>query len=106
MSDYGKLVEALRWRAKPIPCSKTECPRKNTDEDCACHVLQDAAAAIEALEAEVKQLEPKRGEWIYDGKFLELNKFYCSKCKRTEFCMSDFCPNCGADMRDTEADNG
>lgn len=51
MTDYSELVKALQWCAKPIPCSKTECPRKNMDEDCACHVLQDAADAIEELQA-------------------------------------------------------
>ena len=38
------------------------------------------------------------GEWIFDGKFMELHRFHCSKCMRTEFRMSDYCPNCGARM--------
>ena len=70
MTDYSELVKALQWCAKPIPCSKTECPRKNTDEDCACHVLHDAAAAIEELQAYNKELSEElieaqaKSHWI------------------------------------------
>lgn len=106
MTNYKKLVEALRCIELRLSCNECEYGTYSESGEawsCECERRDaDAAAAIEALQAEV----PKRGEWIYDGKFAELHKFYCSKCKRTEFRMSDFCPNCGADMRDTEANNG
>ena len=42
--------------------------------------------------------QPKRGEWLIntDGYYP-----YCSKCKKEPKSgeMTDFCPNCGADMR-------
>ena len=38
------------------------------------------------------------GEWIFNGRFAELNHYACSNCNRTEFRMSDYCPNCGAKM--------
>ena len=28
------------------------------------------------------------GEWIFDGKFMELHKFHCSKCMRTGMIIS------------------
>ena len=39
------------------------------------------------------------GEWIFNGRFAELNHYACSNCNRTEFRMSDYCPNCGARMK-------
>lgn len=54
--------------------------------------------AIEALEQ-----EPKTGHWIKDNPF---TKPYCSECKTSciglhgfDYTLTNFCPNCGADMR-------
>ena len=44
-------------------------------------------------------IEPKRGEWVFDEK----GYFFCSECKRKpndQYATTDFCPNCGADMRE------
>lgn len=41
-----------------------------------------------------------RGEWIGDGDCI-----ICSNCKTAyTFMGSNFCPNCGADMRDGDAE--
>lgn len=49
--------------------------------------------AIKALEQ-----EPRKGHWIFDGDCL-----ICSKCKEAySFSGSNYCPNCGADMREVE----
>ena len=50
-------------------------------------------------------IEPKRGEWM---PIIEANEFgevyqagiYCSECGETLGCEANFCPNCGADMRE------
>lgn len=52
-------------------------------------------------------IEPKRGEWKeYDG--ADRGFHYCSRCDGQAFnyddghcieILSNFCPNCGADMR-------
>lgn len=74
MSDYTETVTKLRdvYRAYVV-----------TGNEKAGQFLADAADAIEALQAEVKRLEPKRGEWIYE----DLDNF--RKYKVT-------CPHCGA----------
>ena len=51
----------------------------------------------------VKLQEPKTGHWIKDNPF---TKPYCSECKTScvglhgfDYTLTNFCPNCGADMR-------
>ena len=91
---------------------------------------RDAAAAIEALQAELEKkrtadcwgckcekLEPKRGEWIEENRRPRSSQFVCSECHRTAYdpqptrdkayrkrCRYAYCPNCGAKM--TEVQDG
>lgn len=57
----------------------------------------------EAPTAEVR--ENVKGEWIHDGKFFKggYGWMHCSACGRKEVdCpagRTNFCPNCGANMR-------
>ena len=44
---------------------------------------------------DIEVIEPKRGEWI-DFK----NGWKCSACEKWNSEKSNFCPNCGADMRE------
>ncbi len=46
-------------------------------------------------------IEPKQetGEWIEDEDEMRV---ICSKCGEPNYSISDFCPNCGADMRGAE----
>ena len=95
MESYDSLVKALR-------------------SDAASQYTRDAAAAIEALQAEVAELKqvnmeifedlPKRGEWIVKG----ANRIDCSVCGHSvcfAFGLSEgsldlykYCPECGAKM--------
>ena len=60
---------------------------------------------LDLIEAPSIELEPKRGEWM---PIIEANEFgevyqagiYCSECGETLGCEANFCPNCGADMRE------
>ena len=89
MTDYTKLVEALRILQD-----------KNSLSYYKRQVCNDASAAIEALQAQL----PKRGEWIVKG----ANRIDCSVCGhsvRFAFGLSDgsfdlykYCPECGAKM--------
>lgn len=63
--------------------------------------------AIEALKQPTIEAEPVRhGRWIND----ELRgKYICTCCNKGTwrgYGVFDFCPNCGADMREEGADNG
>ena len=42
--------------------------------------------------------EVKHGKWEYEGQILGLDTYKCSLCKKDEFGMSNYCPNCGAKM--------
>lgn len=46
--------------------------------------------------------EPKQGEWLFVGNSIEA-EWECSECGEKEFgsksSLTNFCPNCGADMR-------
>lgn len=49
--------------------------------------------------------EPRKGEWIAVHDPVFADTYYCSECKEeplatdTGWVLSNFCPNCGADMR-------
>lgn len=59
---------------------------------------------IEALKMAIKALEPRKGHWIEHpheaGPNWEYSSYECSECHIWEDNDSDYCPNCGADMRE------
>ena len=80
-------------------------------------LLVDAAAAIEALQAEVAELKrvnmeifedvPKRGEWkyiVYHNGCTPDEDIVCSVCGKSGLDYWNFCPNCGAKMEVQDAD--
>ena len=93
MTDYTELVKALR-SASTVSTAWEK-------------LMHDAAAAIEALQAEL----PKRGKWIEDATTYAgpgLSNYKCSLCGK--ICgtwrrglepseLPNWCGNCGADMR-------
>ena len=112
--NYQELVKALR-------CCSTDncgsCPYAIPYEfRCATKMGEDAAAAIEELQAELEKkrtadcwgckcekLEPRRGEWIdrydEDDKPFFKRKYVCSACGDwNTYGKSKYCPNCGAKM--------
>ena len=56
MTDYTKLVEALRYCAE-TPEEEKDCNLCEYYPKCSDVIAKDAAAAIEALEAEVERLK-------------------------------------------------
>ena len=102
MTDYTKLVEALRGKFIAYDV---------TGNHNSAQLYKDAAAAIEALQAQL----PKRGEWVEENRRPRSSQFVCSKCHRTAYdpqptrdkawrkrCRYAYCPNCGAYMRKME----
>ena len=44
-----------------------------------------------------------RGKWEYDGQTAKFgNPFRCTRCHEENNDTYNFCPNCGADMREVE----
>ena len=102
MTDYTELVKALRCctSSSPDDCDicayQPFCQRNGTGRE---RIMIDAAAAIEALqtelssviadagarigkaEAEVKRLEPKRGEWILTNDEIETIRIHMNAIK-------------------------
>ena len=101
MTDYSALVKKLRdLHRDPRPASAVWL----FDNQIA---LYDAAAAIEALQAQL----PKRGKWVEENRRPRSSQFVCSECHRTAYdpqptrdkawrkrCRYAYCPNCGAKM--------
>lgn len=48
------------------------------------------------------QPERKTGRWIHQAKFGRVECDQCGKVFRNTFAPKNFCPNCGADMRDEQ----
>ena len=98
MEKHDKLIKKLRdLHRDPRPASAEWLFENQV-------ALYDAAAAIEALQAEV----PKRGEWIYKPKdaiemMFTLPK--CSVCGHESSDANNYCPNCGAKMEVQDGEN-
>ena len=113
MTDYNKLVKALRCCASGA-CDSEKCDYMGMGAyGCMIGLAQDAAAAIEALQDTVQaqdkalkecarqlaQKLPKRGKWIHiEGD--EPWEWRCTVCHEIAEGHGEFrfCPNCGAKM--------
>lgn len=97
MTDYSELVKKLRdLHRDPRPASAVWL----FDNQIA---LYDAAAAIEALQAETVRLWPKRGKWINSKE--RMRPDMCSVCgciyeadRFMDKIAWNYCPNCGSLM--------
>ena len=128
MTDYTKLVEALRCREYKPECGSSDCPYWSGLGCMDGQLMEDAADAIEALQKDITTLQkcyeiadttvdkvlkqlPKRGKWIEDATTYAgpgLSNYKCSLCGK--ICgtwrrglkpseLPNWCGNCGADMR-------
>ena len=70
-----------------------------SDEDGYVWIIRrDASARIDAL----PPAEPKRGKWIRDGHHIRCDQcgmYMCDTDREGDRIPTEFCPNCGADMR-------
>ena len=110
MTDYTELVKALR--CKRDDCEECDLAFLDNDEGWMCQYAakdDDAADAIEELQAEVQELKrvnleifedlPKMGEWI--GVSPMVDSVQCSVCGGQLFSAelkTPYCPYCGAKM--------
>jgi len=59
---------------------------------------RQCAKAIER----VPSAQPRMGKWILDNPHSEIYRYACSECYAHHRARYDFCPSCGADMREGE----
>ena len=75
MPDYSKLIEALRYCSVERPCFL--CPRYEEGTECFAKLHRDAAAAIEALQAEQKKTVTQifcEEQAVWEGRCKDLMK--------------------------------
>lgn len=121
--EFKRWLDRVRWHVKKVDelvrrseddwCTeckefdheKHHCPRFN-------RVIKETAEEIRGYMRSMEKQEQKKGKWIiWGGMDIPENhgKHKCSECGEfapTRYdkplikeCLSDFCPNCGADMR-------
>ena len=66
-----------------------------------CDALKPCQAECESIWA-VKEMPsvPRKGKWILDNPHSEIYRYACSECHAHHRARYDFCPSCGADMRE------
>lgn len=98
MSMISELVKEMRNEAQEVRLCSNECE--------SAELLDRAADTIEMLSEKVR--EPKRGDWkrrLVDNGFNA--DWVCSECGyrvKTDFVDYNYCPNCGADMRERDGE--
>ena len=102
---YNTLSEAIKVVSeRPNPCEDAV-SRKDVETEIA-NLLKRVFVEYEDIAkkatAKLPPVTPKRktGKWIHSDfshEFLQ-----CSECGRGRYFCSNFCPNCGADMRQKE----
>jgi hypothetical protein len=75
------------------------------ENDCPEMVNYSKREAIDCIKAEpaADVVEVKHGRWIWDehpGEYLEEEYCSCPFCGKDSDWEHNFCPNCGADMRE------
>lgn len=63
-----------------------------------------APGGARKLMEDAPTIEPRKGRWIVTSKFEDCYYAKCNECKVTQVFyynkpLTNFCPNCGADMR-------
>jgi hypothetical protein len=72
--------------------------------DAVCNIPCDACFRIDALPS--IQPEQKKGKWIYSTNSESVcEEWTCNLCGAFSFGKTNFCHNCGADMRGEEDDD-
>ncbi len=98
---YEELVNNLRI------CSRCDfgqncngCTQKSDDAFCCDKLLQEAANAIEEFNTHMRPVVRGKWEWTVadDEYFGEYWK--CNLCGEHSYIGFNYCPNCGADMRE------
>ena len=110
--DFGGL---LYWKRNTTftadtPQTETQTKTQNSNltfekDECAKEYEELGLKELKELIEADRKTEPKCGEWIAKTENCH-SHWVCSKCGawalleyNEQMCLSNFCPNCGADMR-------
>ena len=108
-----------RWKRKALeqkPCENAvsrDAVRQAIDEIYNCtENMEEYANSLDATIEKLPSVTRQTGEWIDDGFYAEGHShkaFHCSKCGHNVLGfkedLSNFCPNCGAEMESSDADS-
>lgn len=109
MKEYIEKTEAVeRALYTPIMSSGAVCEKdRDAWTDGAIDAQEQIAKSIGEIPA-ADVVERKRGEWVsrtVDREVTSYIKTECGNCNFEGELWYNFCPNCGADMRKTEANH-
>lgn len=96
--DIPELVKALRICSSELNCG--DCPLLYRDSCSSDELMNDAAAAIEALQAQL----PKQGEWLIHSTGGSMATKKCPFCGSESWQSKEYakvpkyCQNCGAHL--------
>ena len=94
--DLISRQDAIDALAKEMPSLTTPDGSGEFDHD--IQITDEAFVDCMQIINELQSAEPKTGRWIWDDK----GYFYCGRCGKKpddQTRTTDYCPNCGADMR-------
>lgn len=103
MDDYVSREAAKKEIAKEF-CDNCKLQKVIACQECNVAACHDIVEDLEA--ADVQPI--KHGRWIGITEYCKKNGYipsgmgiyyWCSECGKEEQKTSDYCPNCGADMR-------
>ena len=65
-----------------------------------------SAGMAESIRTAITLREPKKGKWVdaHGNPIKDAYSVYCNACGEWSEYRTDFCPNCGADMREREGE--
>lgn len=100
MRDYQNYINALRICAKDH-----EKDRTYTGHIIVSDLCRDTANLLEALEQDIKELpsvtpQPRKGHWIRVTDKARHLVWECDKCGWQQRFNTNYCPDCGSDMRE------
>ena len=67
-------------------------------------VFTGMSEALRAIK-DLPSAQPRKGKWIKENPYSGIYRYACSECYAHHRARYDFCPSCGADMREGDSDD-
>ena len=89
VSPYDQKPLGSRWIIKCVDCGAS---------------IQGSHRAMNKAAWNQRVHEPRTGEWIFVDNESVSELWSCSGCGQWSFGRTNYCPNCGADMRGEDSE--